>query len=257
MNLLGKRHYLQLIKIKVAGNLQAESSRDYLSYLWWIIEPVLKMFAYYFVFGILLSRGTENFVAFLLTGLIPWLWFNRSVNRSTMSIVSGKALMMQVYIPKIILPTIVVCQDAVKQIVIFIPLFIFLYFYGILPSVHWICVPVLAFAQLFVIMACSYIVASIIPFMHDLRFIVTTGLQLMFFCSGVFYSPDIIPPEYKKIFLLNPMASLLHNYRQVLIYKQWPDWWSLSIIVMCSLFVIFVMWRIIKRLDYTYPRVIL
>jgi homopolymeric O-antigen transport system permease protein len=257
MTVLSTRHYLQLIQIKVIGNLQAESSRDYLSYLWWIVEPVLQMIAYYFVFGLLLSRGTENYVAFLLTGLIPWLWFNRSVNRSTMSIVSGKALMMQVYIPKIILPTIVVCQDAVKQIVIFIPLLLFLYFYGISPSIHWLAVPVLAFSQLFVIMAFSFFVAAIIPFMHDLRFIVTTGLQLMFFCTGVFFSIDIIPPQFQKWLYLNPMATLLLNYRQVLIHHQWPDWWKLLIITMCSLLAIGIMWRIIKRLDHIYPRVIL
>jgi lipopolysaccharide transport system permease protein len=109
--LLGTRDYLQLIQIKVAGNLKAESSRDYLGYLWWLIEPVLKMLAYYFVFGMLLSRGTEDYVAFLMTGLIPWLWFAQTVSRSSTSIVSGKALMMQVYIPKIILPTIVICHD--------------------------------------------------------------------------------------------------------------------------------------------------
>ena len=255
--MLSWRHYIQLIQIKVIGNLQAESSRDYLSYLWWIIEPVLQMFAYYFVFGTLLSRGTENYVAFLLTGLIPWLWFSRTVNRSTMSIVSGKALMMQVYIPKIILPTIVVFQDAFKQIIIFIPLFIFLYLYGISPSVHWITIPVLTFSQFFVILACSYFVAAIIPFMHDLRFIVATGLQLLFFCSGVFFSPDSIPVKFQKWLLLNPMASILHNYRQVLIHHQWPDWWTLLIIIICSLFVITVMWRIINRLDHVYPRIIL
>ena len=257
MTVLSTRHYLQLIQIKVVGNLQAESSRDYLSYLWWVFEPVLQMVAYYFVFGILLSRGTENFVAFLMTGLIPWLWFVKSVNRSTMSIVSGKALMMQVYIPKIILPAIVICQDAVKQVVIFTLLYLFLLFYGIAPSLHWVAVPLLALSQLLVVAAFAFFVAAVVPFMPDLRFLVSTGLQMMFFCTGIFYSIDRLPVRFQKWLLLNPMATLLHNYRQVLIYHQWPDWWDVLTICMFSLLAIGVMWRVIKRLDHIYPRVVL
>jgi lipopolysaccharide transport system permease protein len=192
-----------------------------------------------------------------MTGLIPWLWFAQSVNRSTMSIVAGRALIMQVYIPKIILPTIVVCQDAIKQIAIFIPLLLFLYFYGISPSLHWFSIAVLAFAQLLFILACSYFVAAIVPFMHDFMYIVATGIQLMFFCSGVFYSLDSIPPQFKKWFALNPMATLLDNYRPVFMHHQWPNWWDLLLITTVSLLAILIIWRVIKYLDHIYPRVVL
>ena len=67
-------HYRQLVFTKVAANLQTETSRDYLSYLWWVIEPILHMLVYYLVFSFLLSRGTEDYVVFLLTGLIPFFW---------------------------------------------------------------------------------------------------------------------------------------------------------------------------------------
>ena len=257
MSTSNKHNYLRLIHIKVAGNLVADSSRDYLNYCWWLIEPILKMLAYYFIFGMLLSRGTENYVAFLMTGLIPWLWFAQSVSRSAMSIVAGKALMMQVYIPKIILPTIVICQDAVKHMVIFVPLLLFLFFYGIFPSATWLAIPALLFTQFLVIMAFSYFVAAIVPFMHDFNYMVATGLQLMFFCSGVFYNLDVIPPQFQKWFSINPMAALLYNYRQVLMYHQWPDWWDLLLITSASLFAIFIMWGIIKHLDHIYPRVVL
>ncbi|MCB2184116.1 MAG: ABC transporter permease [Desulfobulbaceae bacterium] len=251
------QHYIQLIFVKVAANLRAEASRNYLSYLWWIFDPLLNMLVFYFVFGFLLKRGTENFVAFLLTGLIPWLWFNKSISNSTMSIFQGRGLMMQVHLPKIILPTIVICQDAIKQMVVMIMLLVFLFFYGITPTLCWCALPFLLFTQILFISACAYTVSAIIPFLPDLRFLVTAGLQMLMFGSGVFYNANMIPAEYHKWFYMNPMANLLRNYRDIFLNNQWPNWNSLLIISGVSLIAIFVMWRVLHKLDHIYPRVVM
>jgi lipopolysaccharide transport system permease protein len=250
-------HYRQLVFTKVAANLQTETSRDYLSYLWWVFEPILHMFVYYFVFSFLLSRGTEDYVAFLLTGLIPFFWFDRTVNHSMMSIVSGQRLMMQVHFPKIILPTIVIFQNVVKQLVVVILLLIFLILYGIAPSIYWIALPLLLIVQFLFISACAYLVSALIPFLPDLRFLISMLLRMVFFCSGVFFSVEMIPAHYHKYFFLNPMASLLRDYRAVLIYAQWPNWQPLLYITECSLIGIIIMWIVIQKLDHTYPRIVI
>ncbi len=250
-------HYVDLIWVKVIGNLKAETARDYLGYCWWILEPLLQMIVYYFVFGVMLQRGTDNYVAFLLTGLIPWLWFARTVNRSTMSIVSGKPLMMQVYVPKIIFPLIVIVQDTVKQFFIFLLLLLFLLIYGVSPSQYWFALPLLGVMQLIVISLFSFLVAAVVPFMNDLRFFIATAIQAMFFLSGIFFDPKTIAPVIKPLFFYNPMAALLAAYRDILIYNAWPDWNSLIVIsIICGCGAM-VMGRIIHRLDHVYPRVIL
>lgn len=251
------QHYVQLIALKVIANLQAEVSRNYLSYLWWVFDPLLHMLVFYLVFGVLLQRGTENFVAFLLTGLIPWLWFNKTISNSMMSIVQGKGLMMQVHLPKVILPTIVIFQDFVKQMIVMVLLITFLLLYGIQPSLYWLSLPFLLLTQIFLIFACGYFVASIVPFLPDLKFLVGAGLHMLMFCSGVFYSINRIPVEYHKLFFMNPMANLLNNYRKIFLYNQWPDWGALLIISGVSLVFIVIMYFIIKRMDYIYPRVVL
>lgn len=250
------QHYWQLILVKVAANLRAEASRNYLSYLWWIFDPLLNMLVFYFVFGFLLNRGTENFVAFLLTGLIPWLWFNKTISNSMMSIVQGKGLMMQVHLPKIILPTIVICQDAVKQMVVMILLLVFLLLYGITPSPCWVALPLLIFTQILLVAAFAYVVAAIVPFLPDLSYLVSAGLQMMMFGSGVFYSEDMIPAQYHRWFYMNPIANLLHNYRDIFLNNHWPDFQALLIIAGGSCIVILVMWLVLRRLDHIYPRVV-
>ncbi|MBL0699762.1 MAG: ABC transporter permease [Desulfosarcina sp.] len=256
-NLPAIRQYSDLILVKVAANLRSETSGNYLGYLWWIFEPALRMLVYYLVFGFLLRRGTDDYVLFLLTGLIPCIWFTRSVAGSMISIIQGKGLMMQVHLPKIILPTIRICQDAVKETVVIILLFIFLLLYGVSPSLPWFALPVMFVTEFLLIAASAYIISAVIPFFPDLRIIVPVGLQMIMFCSGTFYSIDMIPAQYHRLFLMNPVASLLHNYRNILLYNQWPDWNSLLFITAGSLVAIYVMWLVFRRLDHFYPRITL
>ncbi len=252
------KHYIQLIQLKVAANLRAEAARNYLSYLWWIFEPILHMLVYYFVFGMLLARGTENFSIFLLTGLIPWLWFVKTITNSMGSISQNKGLMMQVHIPKIVLPTIVICQDAVKQTVVVALLLLFLVLAGIEPSWSWSALPLLLITQILLIAACAYLVAAVVPFLPDLSFLISMGLQMLFFCSGIFFKvEDVILDKHLNLFYMNPMANLLKNYRNILLYNQWPDWQALIIIVVLSLVFIFVMSLVIRKFDHVYPRVVL
>jgi homopolymeric O-antigen transport system permease protein len=250
-------HYWQFILVKVAANLKAEASRNYLSYLWWVFDPLLNMLVFYLVFGFLLQRGTENFVVFLLTGLIPWLWFSKTVNNSMMSIVQGKGLMMQVHLPKIILPTIIICQDAVKQMVVMLLLLLFIVIYGITPSMCWWALPILLLTQILFVAACAYVVSAIIPFLPDLRFLVAAGLQMLMFGSGIFYSMEMIPDQYHKLFNLNPVANLLNNYRGIFLYNRWPDLQALFLMASGSLIVMFLMFLVLRRLDHVYPRVVL
>ncbi|MFC1524246.1 ABC transporter permease [Thermodesulfobacteriota bacterium] len=257
-NLEQFNHYRQFVFLKVAANLRSEALQNYLSYLWWFIEPLLHMMTYYLVFSLLLSRALENFVAFLLTGLIPYLWFSRSITHGMNSITLGRGLMMQVHLPKILLPTISVLFVAAKQCIVFSILLIFLILYGIHPGPTWIAFPLLILTELLFIFACCFMVSAAVPFLPDLKFLVTAGIQMLLFCSGVFYNIDMIAPQYKKLFFcLNPMANFLHNYRQVLMYNSWPDWHALAIIASGSLTVILIMMYVFRRLDHVYPRVVL
>ncbi len=96
------------------AGLRAEAARNYLSFLWWVLEPLFSMLVFYIVFGLLFQRGTEDYVPFLLVGLVSWQWFANTVKHSMTSIYGNGRLMNQVDLPKVIFPSIVVVMDLVK-----------------------------------------------------------------------------------------------------------------------------------------------
>ena len=236
-------------------NLKSEVSTTYLGYLWWILEPVLFVTVMYVVFGILLRTRTENFLAFLVCGQVPYTWFARSVSHASRSLISNRGLMNQVAIPKAFFPMLTIAQDMVKQTIVFTALFMFLVALGTTPQWAWLFFPFVALTQLLFVVAVGLMCAGIVPLVPDTRYLIGTLIQVMMYGSGIFYSyKDVLLPEHQELFLLNPMANLIKNYRQILLDGAAPDWFALSMISLLSLMAIFFMMWVFKRMDTTYAR---
>lgn len=250
-------HFLELVWVKATLSLRSEVNRNYLSYGWWVLEPLLYMLVYYLVFSLLLNRGGDNYAVFLLTGLIPWMWFAKAVNNSSNSILAGQNLMLQVDVPVIFFPLVMILQSTIKQIPVFLLLFCFVWSQGYDPAMHWWgAIPVMM-VQAIIMVAFSCAVAAIIPFIRDFSYLVPTGLTFLMFLSGIFYDYKAISEEWQGLFLLNPMAFLLKCYRDIFIEGVPADFvglamWGLVSSIACLLLVL-----IYQRLSHTYPRIVL
>jgi lipopolysaccharide transport system permease protein len=248
--------FLHLLYYKSAANLRTEISRYYLNYLWWVIDPVLTMAVFYVVFDIFLNRGTANYVAFLLTGLTWWNWFARSVQNASTSIYQGRRLMLQVNITKLFFPLEVCLRDSFKQLFVSILLLVFLYFCTPLAGITWLALPVLVAVQGLLILGVATFCSAIVPFVPDLKFIISTGIHLLFFASGIFFKiEDVVLTKHQFILYLNPMAGMLKNYREILIYGHWPDWFYLGKVALLGAGLCLVSFLLIHKMDKIYPRI--
>jgi len=251
------RWFFDLLVFKTICNLKSEVHRNYLSFLWWILEPLLYIAVYYIVFGLLLNRGGENFVVFLLTGLIPWMWFSKSVSAATSSILVMQNIITQVKVPLVIFPLIAVSQSTIKQIPVFVLLIVFVSSQGFLPDTHWLALIPVLLLQFVLIIFTSCAIAAITPFIRDITYIVPTGLTLLMFLSGIFYDYREMAPEWQDIFLLNPVAFLLRCYRDIIMDGALPNMpilfiWGALATVLCGFMI-----KIYKGLNKSIPRAVL
>ncbi len=250
-------HLLELIWTKSRLNLKSEASQNYLRYVWWVLDPLLYMVVFYVVFGLLLQRGGEGYLAFLLTGLVPFQWFAKTTQLASGSILGGRGLMSQVKIPPIFFPLVMVTQTAGKQMMIFGMLIVFLLFYGIEPSLSWLgLIPVLL-VQLILVITTACFVAMIIPFVRDLSNLVPTGIQFLMFASGIFYSVESLSEDWKSYFYLNPVATLINEYRTILLDGDWPSWSSLGWVFSFSMLGLLLAVFFYSKLAPLYPRVVI
>jgi lipopolysaccharide transport system permease protein len=225
-------HFVELLTTKIALSLRADASKTRISYLWWILEPSLETAVFYLVFGMLMGDGTLSFVAFLLCGLVPWTWFARSIQNSMHTLKEAGWLLSNTRINPYFLSLVEVGKDFVKQGITFSFLFCVLLALGEQVSPHWLLLLPLIFLQLALITVSACLVASLVALIEDVKYLINTGLLLVMLMSGIFFRPDsILLPEHRNLFFLNPVASLLESYRQILLANEMPQWDHIAVIV--------------------------
>lgn len=247
-------HHRDLILYKTLADLRAEAAKTYIGFIWWVLDPLIFMAIFYMVFAVLLKQTTPNYVPFLLIGLVAWRWFQNTITHGATAILGNRALMQQVYVPKVIFPLVVVLTDLVKFGVVLSLLLVYLWCSGF--SVGWVylALPVLLLAQFLLTLGLTLLAAAIVPFAPDLRFLVEHALQLIFYFSGVLFAGSTIPEPYRPYFYLNPMAHLIEGYRDILLYRNWPNGPALTAIILLGLGLSLLAYQLLARNDHLYPK---
>lgn len=248
-------HFMELIWYKTLAEMRAEAARAYLGFLWWIVEPVLYMIAFYIVFALVFQRGGEGYVPFLLCGLVVWKWFGSAVGFCANSIPSNAGLMSQVYVPKYIFPSVVLLSTTIKFLVILLIFMLFLVIYGISPSVTWVSLLAIIAIQFLFTAAVSGLVASMVPIVPDIKLILDNVLMLLFFLSGVFFDISVAPEQIQFYLMLNPVAVIIDAYRAVLLDGEWPDVQNLAVVLSLTVVALLCVGMIFKRYDRVYPKI--
>ena len=247
-------HYLQLILYKTRADLKVEAARGYMGMLWWVLEPVLYMGAFYIIFAVALQRGGENFVPWLLIGLVVWKWFDTTVRMSLTSITAGKGLMSQVYLPKVFFPAVVVLKNTTKFLVTLSLLLIFLLVYGLPLTWYWLMIPVLLVIQWLLVCGVTFSISALTPLFPDLKLLMNNVLMLMFFLSGIFFDTSKLEGALGVLLDLNPMVHIIHAWRNVLLDGQMPDLLALTLVAGFSLLMCALGLYLLRRYDRRYPR---
>ncbi len=231
---MNKRHYASLIWHRAYMFLKADSATYYLGSLWWLLEPLIYLSAFYIIFGLVMKRGDGiEFVGFLLCGLVYFKWFSTSISMSARSIVNNASLINQIYLPKVVFPLIDMACCTLRFAMV---LAVFLPFMIIIAGISevWLALPLVMLMQAVFTVGAGLFMSFMIPIYPDLQKVLDNFMMLLFYLSGVFFDISKSSEKVQAILKLNPMAVLLHEYRQILLYGQWPDWQILGTIGLFS-----------------------
>ncbi len=223
------KHFLQLVNTKAILNLKSESARTHLNYAWVIIEPLLHLIIYYVLFGRLLNTGVENYGLFLLSGLVPWMWFNKAVATSATSIIGGQGLMVNSNVRPEFFPLVSIVQSTYKQL----PALLLLLLLGLVTdekSMSWslLYLPLIIAVQFLLTVTLGMLLAAILPFARDLANLIGTGMTLLMFMSGVIYNYQALPGTIGQWLQYNPLTQLIAAYRDVILQGSTPDFLGLG-----------------------------
>jgi lipopolysaccharide transport system permease protein len=194
--------------------------------LWAVAAPVAFIFVFIFfrlLFGIEATDGIPT-IPFLFSGLANWMLFTTVLLGTFPALTRNVILLKKMPIN----PLVFVFSGALLPLVTYLVYFVVLEgmaaFYGYLPGVRHMLLPLLALIILLFSVGLGLLVAAIGLYKQDIILLLPVILQLGMFATPIFFPKSIVPEPLHWVIAINPMAHCIQMFRDIMFFAQWPDW---------------------------------
>ncbi|GAA4670552.1 ABC transporter permease [Frondihabitans cladoniiphilus] len=218
----GVTRYRKVLWLLTSRDLKVRYSTSKLGYLWSILDPLLMSAIYFFVFTVVFHRhvGETPYIIFLLTGLLPWQWFNGAVSDSTKAFISDAKLVRSTKIPRTIWVNRIVLSKGIEFLFSLPVLAIFALFTHAGVGWHTLLFPVAIVLQGVFITGVSLIIAPLVVFFRDLERATKLILRFLFYASPIIYGTKNLPERYHLLASFNPLTGIFGMYRSAFFSDQ-------------------------------------
>jgi len=223
----------------VIKELKAKYSASILGISWAVVNPLLIMLVISFVFTAVFKVEMKNFPLFILSGILPWMFFSTAISESAFSIINQAQMLRQFNIPKEILPFSSILANFLNFLlgwIIILPVFLVFKPKAIilLPALMLIVIMHLIFTS-----TLGLLLSILNVLFRDIGHLLGVILMFWLWVTPVFYSIDMIPLFFRKIYALNPMTCYIISYRNILFEGVMPKFYTfiqMSLWAIVSLF---------------------
>lgn len=217
----------------VRKDLQERYLGSSIGFFWTVVNPVLELTTYTFVFHVLLdvrfhpSGNTTQYVLFMFCGMIAWAAFADGITRATRSITDAAPLLRKLNFPAIVLPAHVVVSAVVNQSLRLVILLLGMLLLGDGVSWHAGLVPLLVVLQALFTLGVGLLLATLNVYYRDMGHWVAAALMIGLFVTPVFYPASAYPREFLLVLYPNPLAQYVGIYQGLLLNQHIPHFNSL------------------------------
>ena len=241
--------YHSLLRYLVSSSLQKENRNTVLGFVWWVLDPLLLAAVFVVLVGVFLQRGGPDFPVFVLSGIIVWEGFAKSTRDAMVTTLSKERSMRQVAYPKAVIPVASVLSGYVHFAFGYCVLLVVAIAFGILPSAYALLGIPIALVQLVFTLGFAFFLAALNVFFRDTNRLIRYVFRLWFYLSPIIYPVSRVPENIRGIYELNPFATLITAYRDVVMEHTLPDFTALAIVGGASLLMLIAGYLFFVRLQ--------
>jgi lipopolysaccharide transport system permease protein len=250
--------YFDLIVTLSRHRIIVRYKQSALGLAWALIQPLGLMAIYTLIFSVIahVATGGAPYSIFVYSALLPWTLFSSAVTGATASLVSHNTLITKVYFPREILPLTYVFSAGFDFLVAALVMIGMMIYYDVHVSVNaWWVIPILAVALVFSTTV-SLLLSVTQVWFRDIGLAMPLLMQIWMFVSPVVYPLTDVPARFRRIYVLNPMAGIVENFRRVILEGKPPDMMSLEVATVVSFILLPVVYVFFKRREATMADVI-
>lgn len=232
------RRYLHSLWLLSARDLKVRYATSSLGYVWSVLDPLVMSLIYWFVFTQVFKRdvGEDPYIIFLITALLPWVWFSTSVSDFTKAFKKDARLVRSTNIPRSIWTNRSVLSKGMEFLFSLPVLAMFVVVNALVETdaekvvhVGWgiLWFPVAMLLQVILLVGLGLLVAPLCALYSDLERTTALIMRALFYATPIIYSTSNLPAPFDTIAAFNPLAGIFTLYRMAF----FPDQWNLSTVL--------------------------
>ncbi len=197
---------------------------------WALLRPLLTMAVFTIVFSKLagLSSGDTPYAILVLAGLLPWQFFANALSDSSNSMLNNAGMISKVYFPRLIVPISSAIVSSVDFFISFAILMLLMIAYDMPFTIRLLVLPFYLLYVFVAALGAGIWLAALNTKYKDFRYIVPFMIQFGLYISPVGYSANLVPEDWRWLYSLNPLVSIINGFRWAILGEGAISWSELA-----------------------------
>jgi lipopolysaccharide transport system permease protein len=211
--------YRELLYFLVWRDIVVRYKQTVLGAAWALIQPLFTMVVFSLFFGRLARVPSDGvpYPIFALSALVPWTFFATGMSLASNSLVGSANLITKVYFPRLTIPLAAVLSGLVDFALAFALLLVMMLFYGIVPSMRVVWLPMFVVLALVTALGVGLWLSALNVQFRDVRYVVPFLTQLWLFATPIAYPSSLLHGWWRTVYGLNPMVGVVEGFRWALL----------------------------------------
>jgi ABC-2 type transport system permease protein len=224
------RRFWSLTWMLAATDFKLRFYGSVLGYAWTLARPFLFFGVIYLVFSEIvgLDANVKDYGVYILFGLVLFQFFGETTSTCVRCLSARESLLRKMRFPRLVIPLSVVVTAILNLTGTLAAALIFSIAAGVYPAWSWLELPVIivlvgAFAT-----GIGLTLSALFVRYRDVAPIWEVVSQMLFYVSPILYVTTLVPEQYREIYLLNPLATLLTEMRAAVVDPSAPHAWDVG-----------------------------
>jgi lipopolysaccharide transport system permease protein len=240
LNLGGLWQYRELLYFFVWRDIKIRYKQTAIGAAWAVFQPLMTMAVFSLFFGKLAKIPSNGlpYPVFYFSALLPWTYFSGALQNATSVVVEQQRVITKVYFPRLVLPLSAVVAGLVDFSIGFVVFLVMMAYYRIVPGLPIFFFPLFLLMAVLTALGVGLFLSALNAIYRDVRYVLPFLVQFWMFASPVAYPSSLVPPRWRWLYELNPMAGVIDGFRWSLTGKGQPP--GILLVVSASMVVLLV-----------------
>ena len=217
--------YVNLVRELALSNFKLKYTGSVLGYLWSLFKPLMYFGVLYVIFVDFFRLRAPDFPLQLFVAIVLFTFFSECTATALGSIAGNAHLIRKANFP---LSALVVSGSVTALLTLAINLSLLVVVATPFGRLHLglqsLAAPLLLVELYLFSLGVGMILASAYVFYRDLGHVWEVFLQVLLYGCGVVFPIALVPPRFLHLFLLNPLAQIIEDFRHAIVTPTSAPW---------------------------------